>query len=219
MDMLKSKIKSSFKFFFVFSAFNFVFSQAIFLESNSKIFFSLSSLYLKQEIPTLYKSNFDIRAIIKGKYELSIGYGDSKEKPVEMNDFHRSNEVLFYELKYFFNKTKFKYAISLKSQIGINSNKLKNTNSFKVLFGRKFDGSFNSGMNYYPYIEYEYPLHTSLRGITNQEQIDNENSLYKFLYLGCYITYKKLWFEPTFKYSINKSARHNGIRIGIWNSY
>ena len=213
MGTSKLKIKLSFSFFLLF-LFSQIFSQAIFLSEKSNNYYSLSSSYLKQKIPSLYSCNFDFKTIIKNKYEIVISYLDIKEKPSITNDYHRSNEFILYELKYFIHGNKLKYSVSLKNQKGISDNIINNINFCKFMIGKEFKGSYKSGMNYYPYIEYEYPLKTNFNN-----NMDVNSSLFKFIYLGCFITYKKLWFEPIFKLSSNNEVKYNGIKIGIWNIY
>ena len=107
-----------------------------------------------------------------------------------------------------------KYSLSLKGQEGINDNAIKTINYFKVMLGKKIKGSYKSGMNYYPYVEFEYPLN-----INSSNNSDINSSLYESIYLGCFITYRKLWFEPIFKFTSENKVKYNGIKIGIWNYF
>ena len=211
MSRLKIKLSFSFSLLFLFCQ---IFPQAIFLSEKSDVSFSLSSSYLKQKIPSLYSCNFDFKTIIKNRYEIVIGYSDIKEKPSIINDYHRSNEFILYELKYFIHGHKIKYSVSLKAQKGISDNVINSINYCKLMIGKEFKGSYKSGMNYYPYIEYEYPLKSNFNN-----NIDNNSSLFKSIYIGCFITYKKLWFEPMFKLSSDNQVKYNGIKIGIWDVY
>ena len=84
-----------------------------------------------------------------------------------------------------------------------------NTISFSL--SKFYSGDFTTGMNYYPYIEYEYPL------FLKSNTIVLEKGFFKFVYLGCIITFNNLWIEPFYRISLeNSNDIYSGIKIGVW---
>ena len=184
---------------FTFIFLNTLISQGIFLDSKKDFSYYFISSYMKHENTNqIYNYNFNIR-IIKTNLELNVGYNMDKQLPTI--DLNRDNEYMIYKLKYFYKNKSIITGFSISEYN--NWNDFEDINTYSFILSRKIYG-FNSGLTYYPYIEYEH----------YKEKNEYFNPNYTFI--GCIIKDDDLFVEPFMRISNdNSDEKFIGIKLGI----
>ena len=178
---------------------NTLLGQAIYLDSKNDFSFYFISSYMKHEnINQIYNYNFNI-SIIKSNLEFNFGYNMDKQIPSESED--RDNEYMIYNLKYYLKNKRFISGLSITEYNDWNEN--EPVHSYSFILSRKIH-NFNSGLTYFPYIEYEHYKET------------NDYFEPNYTYIGCIIRDDDLFVEPFIRIpNDNTSEQFSGIKLGI----
>jgi len=116
-------------------------------------------------------------------------------------DVERDNEYMIYNIKYYFKNKIIISGLSVSQY-----NNWYNNNpvySYSFILSRKIH-SYNTGLTYFPYIEYE----------RYKKEIVYFNPNYT--YIGCIIRDDDLFVEPFIRFSNdNSNEKFTGIKLGI----